>query len=157
MITGKGCNGAFKLVALPAFWHSGQVIHHLFISLCMFGQVKTRFSNPLKVSDLNKGFYQIPISQSDRPITAFAPHAVSSNLIACQKCTYHLSKVHAWSVTRFRKLYIDDFIVFSRTWDEHLDHLRSVLIRLRQHGLTAKPSRCEFGVSRTRQSICSRS
>ena len=34
VITGKGCNGAFKLVALPAFWHSGQVIHHLFISLC---------------------------------------------------------------------------------------------------------------------------
>lgn len=43
--------------------------------------------------------------------------------------------------------YIDDIIVFSNTWEEHLQHLRQVLERLRKHGLTAKPAKCEWGAA----------
>ena len=43
--------------------------------------------------------------------------------------------------------YIDDLVVHSRTWEEHLRHLRQVLDRLRAHGLTAKESKCEWGAS----------
>ena len=41
--------------------------------------------------------------------------------------------------------YIDDLVVFSNSWEEHLEHLRQVLERLRRHGLTAKPSKFEWG------------
>ena len=40
--------------------------------------------------------------------------------------------------------YIDDVIIFSKCWEEHLMHIRSVLSYLRKTGLTAKPSKCEW-------------
>ena len=36
--------------------------------------------------------------------------------------------------------YIDDILIW--TWNEHVTHLRRVLERLREHGLTAKPEKC---------------
>lgn len=41
----------------------------------------------------------------------------------------------------FARAYIDDVVIFSNTWTEHLQHLQSVLERLRKAGLTAKPSK----------------
>ena len=43
--------------------------------------------------------------------------------------------------------YIDDLIVYSKSWDDHLSHVTQVLDRLRKHGLTAKESKCEWGAS----------
>jgi len=47
----------------------------------------------------------------------------------------------------FSAAYIDDLVIFSSSWEEHLDHIRAVLDRLRQAGLTAKPRKCQFGMS----------
>ena len=43
--------------------------------------------------------------------------------------------------------YIDDVIIFSKCWEEHLMHIRSVLSYLRKTGLTAKPSKSEWGAT----------
>ena len=40
---------------------------------------------------------------------------------------------------------MDDLIIFSNTWTEHLTHLRKVLGALQQAGLTANPDKCEWG------------
>ena len=45
----------------------------------------------------------------------------------------------------FADVYIDDIIIFSKTWQEHLKHIRYVLERLRQAGLTANRKKCQFG------------
>ena len=45
----------------------------------------------------------------------------------------------------FIRVYIDDIIVFSHDIQSHCGHLREVLKRLEQSGLTANRAKCQFG------------
>ena len=45
----------------------------------------------------------------------------------------------------FSAVYIDDILIFSNSWVDHLDYVHKVLMALRLAGLTAKPSKCEWG------------
>ena len=49
---------------------------------------------------------------------------------------------------KFASAYLDDLIVFSSTWEDHLSHSRAVLSRLQELGLTTKPSICQFGMTK---------
>ena len=40
--------------------------------------------------------------------------------------------------------YLNDIIIFSKTEEEHLEHLRIIFERLRQAGLKLKMSKCDF-------------
>lgn len=44
------------------------------------------------------------------------------------------------------KNFLDDVSAASHTLDEHVDDARQVLQRMRDHGLTVRPSKCVFGV-----------
>ena len=41
-------------------------------------------------------------------------------------------------------IYLDDVIIFSTTFEEHLARLEAVFSRLKHHNLKLKPSKCEF-------------
>ena len=45
----------------------------------------------------------------------------------------------------FSTPYMDDVIIYSDTWEAHLDHIRLVLESLRSAGLTANPKKCGWG------------
>jgi hypothetical protein len=41
-------------------------------------------------------------------------------------------------------VFIDDILIYSQSEEEHVDHLKMVLQRLREHQLYANLSKCEF-------------
>ena len=45
----------------------------------------------------------------------------------------------------FSSVYIDDVLVYSDSWEDHVKHVKAVLQALRQIGLMAKPSKCQWG------------
>jgi len=102
--------------------------------------------------DLNKGFYQIPVAEADQPKTAFVtpwgkyhfvrmPFGLKNAPATFQRCMNHILQ----GLEQSANAYIDDVIIFSQTWEDHLLHVEQVLQRLRQAGLTAKPAKCEWG------------
>jgi hypothetical protein len=45
---------------------------------------------------------------------------------------------------KFVVVFIDDILIYSKTKEEHEEHLRCVLQKLREHQLYAKFSKCDF-------------
>ena len=43
-------------------------------------------------------------------------------------------------------VYLDDIVIFSESWEEHICHIREVLHRLRRSNLKAKAAKCQFGM-----------
>ena len=41
----------------------------------------------------------------------------------------------------------DDIIIYSQSWEGHMAHVAIVLKQLMKFGLTAKPSKCQWGES----------
>ena len=57
---------------------------------------------------------------------------------------YLMNKVFMEFLDKFVVVFIDDILVFSKMEEEHAEHLRLVLQKLREHKLYAKRSKCEF-------------
>ena len=104
--------------------------------------------------DLTKGFWQVPIKEEDRKYTAFS---TDQGLMHFKYMPFGLVNALAIFCRMVRKLlydvnyvgaYVDDIVPHTATWDDHMHTLRQVLQKLRQHGLTAKPSKCEIGYAK---------
>ncbi|KAL5516188.1 hypothetical protein EMCRGX_G001465 [Ephydatia muelleri] len=48
----------------------------------------------------------------------------------------------------FASAYLDELIIFSSSWEDHMRHLHCVLEQLVGAGLTVKSSKCQFGMSK---------
>ena len=54
-----------------------------------------------------------------------------------------------WPFTNnFVVVYLDDILIYNKTWAEHLQHIQQVLHTLRQHKLYANLEKCSFGMDR---------
>ena len=104
--------------------------------------------------DMNKGFYQVPLDQDSEDKTAFCspwgkyaftrmPFGLMNAPATFQRCMNETLDQHA----HCSSTYIDDVLVYSNSWEEHLAHLHEILASLRQAGLTAKPSKWVWGAT----------
>jgi len=48
-------------------------------------------------------------------------------------------------LNNFVVIYLNDILVYSDTFEEHLAHLRKVFIKLREVNLVIKLKKCKFG------------
>jgi hypothetical protein len=57
---------------------------------------------------------------------------------------YLMNKVFMEYLDKFVVVFIDDIVVYSRSEEDHEEHLHLVLQKLRDHKLYAELSKCEF-------------
>ncbi|GIY43641.1 transposon Ty3-I Gag-Pol polyprotein [Caerostris darwini] len=50
----------------------------------------------------------------------------------------------------FAVQYLDDFAIYSNSWDDHLKHTDEVLKRVNDSNLTIKPSKCKLSQNHTK-------
>jgi hypothetical protein len=102
--------------------------------------------------DLRSGYHQMKIRECDIPKTAFVTRygqyeftVVSFGLTNAPAYFMNMmNKVFMEELDKFVVVFIDDILIYSETAEEHAEHLRIVLERLRQNQLYAKFSKCEF-------------
>jgi ribonuclease HI len=102
--------------------------------------------------DLRSGYHHIKIREQDIPKMAFSTWyglyefvVVSFGLTNAPAYFMNLmNKVFMEELDRFVVVFIEDILIYSKTAEEHEEHLRIVLERLRQQKLYAKFSKCEF-------------
>jgi hypothetical protein len=102
--------------------------------------------------DLQLGYHQLKIRECDIPKTAFISRyglyefTVMSfgltNAPAYFMCL--MNKVFMEYLDKFVMVFIDGILVYSRSEEEHEEHLRLALQKLRENRLYAKLSKCEF-------------
>nr|AAX96600.1 retrotransposon protein, putative, Ty3-gypsy sub-class [Oryza sativa Japonica Group] len=105
--------------------------------------------------DLRSGYHQLRIKEEDIPKTAFTTRY---GLFECTVMSFGLTnypaffmnlmnKVFMEYLDKFVVVFIDDILIYSRTKEEHEEHLHLALEKLREHQLYAKFSKCEFWLS----------
>jgi len=61
---------------------------------------------------------------------------------------YLINSVFMPKLDKFAVVFINDILIYSKNKEEHVQHLRIVLTRLREHKLYAKFNKCEFWLDR---------
>ena len=102
--------------------------------------------------DLQSGYWQIAMNEKDKAKTAFItkyglfeytkmPFGVCNGPSTFQRCMELIFRGVQWKTLL---IYLDDIIIFSSNFEEHMERLDEVLKRLQNAGLKLKPSKCEF-------------
>ena len=106
--------------------------------------------------DLASGYWQIKVHPQSQAKTAFVTHRglhefrvmpfglTNAPAVFQRLMQQVLMGLNPNKGPDFVSVYIDDILVFSRTLEEHLQHLKKVLSSLAEVGLKLKPAKCQF-------------
>jgi hypothetical protein len=102
--------------------------------------------------DFRSGYHQLKILECDIPKTAFVSrYGMYEYTVMSFRLTnapayfmYLMNKVFIEYLDKFFVVFIDDILVYSRSEEEHEEHLHLVLQKLRENRLYAKLIKCEF-------------
>lgn len=95
-------------------------------------------------TDCNSGYWQIPLDEKSKQYTAFLfdGHLYEFNRIPFGLKTAGSGFIRAMSIAlgqeleEFISCYVDDILIASRTFEEHLEHIERLLIKLQKAGFT---------------------
>ena len=103
--------------------------------------------------DLAKGYWQIPVAKDSQAKTSFVTSNGSYQFL---KMPFGLVNSGSTFNRMMRKLlngvenvdhYVDDILIHTTSWNEHLKAIQEVLERIKHSGLTIRPSKCLMGYS----------
>ena len=98
--------------------------------------------------DLTRGYWQVPLAEDSIEKSAFTtpfglfeflvmPFGLHGAPATFQRMMDNILR----GAEKFAAAYLDDVVIYSETWEDHLLHLEEVINRLKFHGLTAKPKK----------------
>lgn len=109
-------------------------------------------ANFISTLDLVRGYWQVPLTERASrlaafisPMGTFRPKVLSFGLKNAPYCFSGLMDKVLQGMEDFALPYLDDIAIFSSSWIDHMKHLRAVLCRLREAGLTVKVAKCQLG------------
>ena len=106
--------------------------------------------------DLKAGYWQVELKEEDKAKTSFQVGNIG--FYECNRMPFGLCNAPATFQRLMERamrelnlkdclIYLDDIIIFSESFDQHLERLEAVFKRLREHNLKLKASKCEFFMS----------
>ena len=112
---------------------------------------KTEWIRIFSTIDLRSGYYHIGLTKRSRPKSAFVVpmgkfEVLRTPFSLLQAPTYFQLLIDnvLQGCSKFAMGYLDDIIIFSRTEEEHLEHLEQIFKKLREYGLKMKREKCDF-------------
>lgn len=105
-------------------------------------------------ADFTSGYYQVEVEEKSKEKTAFiTPDGLwEFNVLGMGLCNapatfmrlmHHVLGDLMWTVCMS---YLDDVIIFSPTFEDHLRHVEQVFSAIRKAGLKLKPKKCAFAM-----------
>jgi hypothetical protein len=105
--------------------------------------------------DLHSGYHQIKMREEDISKTTFRCHYDHYELLVMpfgltnapatfQSCMNH---VFNKQLRKHLLVFLDDLLIYNKTWEEHLRHVDKILSIMEEQSLYAKETKCEFGMT----------
>jgi hypothetical protein len=100
--------------------------------------------------DLTKGYWQFPLAEEAREKSAFiTPFGLFEFTIMpfgmkTSPASFIRLIDHVLDGTQNTVAYFDYIIVYSETWEDHIEHIENLLCRLHEAHLTIRPSKCKL-------------
>ncbi len=121
--------------------------------------VKAKDCYWFSILDINSSFWSVPLRQKDRYKTAFVtqtghydwkclPFGLKTSPAIFQRILRNVLKRN--DLDSFSVNYIDDILVFSKSFNEHLLHLERIMDAIFKEGLRLSISKCNFAKNKVK-------